>query len=388
MKILDCPIVGSNNTEVINNYPVSITSDGRLLEREVENRISLETGIIYNATGARNVETSFYSESYDLHGENTASEFQYFDQINAQSEYEGIVDFLQNNYILPVKGRVLDIGCGKGLLLRYFLKRYPKWEICAIEPSKNAVDLFKKIMPGVEVFNGTFEESPYIEQKFDLILNNGVLEHVHEPAKFLQQYRNCLKDNGVGYIGVPNFENNPADLFTFDHLTRFTPATIEALLGFCGFSVIGKYTPVTRVPMWFLISKGKKQLFNSVQLCQHSREVVGGALNFVDSMFKAYEQCANDVMGSDEKVGMYGSGAIGAIATVYTKLNQNLIEAIYDDNKTLWGSKRLGVTVCDPHKMTSYLAKRFVIAANPCYLESIKEKIVLLNKASVKIYIP
>ena len=61
-----------------------------------------------------------------------------------------------------------------------------------------------------------------------------------------------LKDNGYLYIGVPNFRNNPADIYTYDHLSRFTPSVIKQLFSSSGFDVAAEWVLKNRVPMWFM----------------------------------------------------------------------------------------------------------------------------------------
>ena len=75
------------------------------------------------------------------------------------------------------------------------------------------------------------------------------------PVTFLKAIRNSLADDGYLYVGVPNFENNPADLFTFDHLARFTPNTINLTFNLAGFKIVSKIVPDKRVPMWFIVQK-------------------------------------------------------------------------------------------------------------------------------------
>ena len=86
------PVTKSENVKKINSYPTSITSDGRLLERSVDNFICLDSGLIFNSTGARGKEEDFYSEDYDLHSESTESEFRYFES----EESVGFIRILLN----------------------------------------------------------------------------------------------------------------------------------------------------------------------------------------------------------------------------------------------------------------------------------------------------
>ena len=78
-----------------------------------------------------------------------------------------------------------------------------------VEPSKNAKKFFQKVMPHISIFEGIFQQSPYLNGNFELITANGVLEHVPHPVEFLKEIRNSISEDGHVFIGVPNFENNP-----------------------------------------------------------------------------------------------------------------------------------------------------------------------------------
>ena len=184
-----CPITGSDDTVLLVSYDQCITSDSQLVNANVENRISRASGLVYNASGARGGEKGFYTDEYDFLSESVLSEWKVFDS-SGQGEglYHQIVDFIDSGIALPRKGRILDIGCGKGLLLKRFSEKYPDWELCAIEPSKNAKAFFEEVMPKVSLYDGNFEDSPYINQTFDLVTASGVLEHVPKPVQFLELF--------------------------------------------------------------------------------------------------------------------------------------------------------------------------------------------------------
>ena len=80
------------------------------------------------------------------------------------------------------RAAILEIGCGKGVLLGKFLKNHPGWSAYAVEPSLNATEYFKKILPEVAIHEGPFETAPFRDRKFDLVAVSGVLEHVPRPS--------------------------------------------------------------------------------------------------------------------------------------------------------------------------------------------------------------
>lgn len=77
---------------------------------------------------------------------------------------------------------------------------------------------------------------------FDAFISINFLEHAPEPGAFLRSCTNLLCENGVGMIGVPDFEFELRDnyLFSFmsDHLSYFSSDSLRNALTLNGFDVI------------------------------------------------------------------------------------------------------------------------------------------------------
>ena len=86
----------------------------------------------------------FYTDEYNLHSENAESEFKYFDSNKVVGIYDEIVEFLINSLQNFKNKKILDIGCGKGLLLNKLNKKFPDAKLHGVEPSRNAAEFLKK----------------------------------------------------------------------------------------------------------------------------------------------------------------------------------------------------------------------------------------------------
>ena len=372
-------------------YKTSITSDVRIIEKPVSNHICLDTGLVFNATGASGAEKEFYTDEYDLHSESVISEFKYFEKGRSVGVYSNILEFIEKNIRLNNKGNVLDIGCGKGLFLRRFTEVFSKWELFGIEPSKNASQFFSETMPNVNIFEGMLEESSYKNEKFDIITANGVLEHVPKPIEFLKTVKRMMHENSYLYIGVPNFENNPADLFTFDHLSKFTEDTISLCFDIAGFEIIAKKIESQRVPMWYIL----KPKLNGVRALEpqvnKSKKLVSRTLREIEGYWSSFNEAAK-IVNEGYKIAFYGSGAFGSLAFHYSDISVEDISVIIDDNETVWGSKRLGIPIDAPDNLDKYKeVKAILFSANPCYLDTLHKKTTnLINskKLECKAFLP
>ena len=102
---------------------------------------------------------------------------------------------------LPPAGRLLDIGCSNGNLLKSFHRIRPDWELYGYEIS----EMWKEevlALPGVRGFHaGADVTYPF---RYDLITVCHVLEHVPNPAAFLRPLLANLAPAGRLVIIVPN----------------------------------------------------------------------------------------------------------------------------------------------------------------------------------------
>jgi SAM-dependent methyltransferase len=129
--------------------------------------------------------------------------------------------------------RVLDVGCGRGLLLRAF--RDLDFDAVGTELPGFA---FPAAEPGLEFVHAPAEALPFPEGAFDLVSIWHVLEHTRDPATALREVSRVLRPGGVLVLAVPNFGSWQArhfgrHWFHLDlprHLYHFRSPTLIAML--------------------------------------------------------------------------------------------------------------------------------------------------------------
>jgi SAM-dependent methyltransferase len=139
-------------------------------------------------------------------------------------------------------GRVLDIGCGRGLLLDAFRRR--GWEVQGVELGDAAAAYAREAL-GIPVHVGPAASWPWPELHFDAVVMWHVLEHWHDPREPLRMAARLLRPGGVFMVGVPNFASLEARLardrwFHLDvprHLVHLTPRWFDVELAEHGFEV-------------------------------------------------------------------------------------------------------------------------------------------------------
>jgi N-acetylglucosaminyl-diphospho-decaprenol L-rhamnosyltransferase len=98
-------------------------------------------------------------------------------------------------------GRLLDIGCGRGDLGSWFVRR--GWSVTGVEPSPEACAVARD--RGVDAREGTLADVELDPESYDVAVFRQSLEHVTDPVADLRRVLGALRDGGVAIVSVPNF---------------------------------------------------------------------------------------------------------------------------------------------------------------------------------------
>lgn len=99
-------------------------------------------------------------------------------------------------------GRILVAGCGTGQECIQVSSIYPEARITAIDLSLASLAYSRRMSDVLEVHNieylhGDILQLHELGRKFDLVISSGVIHHMQEPEKGLQQLVRCLEPGGV-----------------------------------------------------------------------------------------------------------------------------------------------------------------------------------------------
>lgn len=130
-----------------------------------------------------------------------------------------VLERLAQVHALPPAGRILDVGCGNGVLLRAFSETHSGWRLFGHELSDLHADSLKQIAGFEKLICGPLSDLP---SGFDLITMMHALEHLPDPFEGISQLRPKLNDRGCLFIEVPNAEATPFDLVIADHVSHFS----------------------------------------------------------------------------------------------------------------------------------------------------------------------
>ena len=106
--------------------------------------------------------------------------------------------------------KVLDIGCGAGLLAKEIKKLYPDCKVTGLEANSDLVIKAKESCDQVIQLDLNSTDAicnSNMDSDFDLIIFADVLEHLNEPEIVLKHATKHLANNGRIIISLPNIRH-------------------------------------------------------------------------------------------------------------------------------------------------------------------------------------
>lgn len=106
----------------------------------------------------------------------------------------------------PPGGKVLDFGCGSGVLMLEAARR--GYDVSGLdisnEMAKQCRSMLEQCHIPAKLYCGTLEQFGHVIPPLDTIICSSVLEYVSDPKKLLLDFYNLLEPGGILLITVPN----------------------------------------------------------------------------------------------------------------------------------------------------------------------------------------
>jgi len=130
-----------------------------------------------------------------------------------QTEYSSGAPSWPNRYIWPVLLRILDshktsarrvfeIGSGNGATANLLAGH--GYDVTAIEPSREGVEVARRSFPGPAFHLGTgYDDLAGLYGTFPIVISLEVIEHCYSPKAFLERTYDLLEPGGLGIISTP-----------------------------------------------------------------------------------------------------------------------------------------------------------------------------------------
>ena len=151
------------------------------------NKFFIDSMLIYDKYHTLQVkeQESFVGTAFNISSSVVTDSLSYMDQ-----EYLKRV-----KKILPKEKniKVLDIGCGKGVIIKELQKEFPTIEFHGVDP----------VFEGKNIKKGSIYNIPFDEKSFDMVMSFEVLQHTSIEKALTEIYR-VLKNDGVIIVGERN----------------------------------------------------------------------------------------------------------------------------------------------------------------------------------------
>jgi 2-polyprenyl-3-methyl-5-hydroxy-6-metoxy-1,4-benzoquinol methylase len=145
-------------------------------------------------------------------------------------------------------GRLLDVGCGNGILLEVAVRR--GWTAEGVELSSYAAGLARE-RTGLMVHEGTLDKLALEPLSYDAVTLTQVIEHLVDPLDLLRRAAALLRPGGLLLVATPNPEcwlaRAKGERFNYwlipAHATLYAPRALRLVLARAGL-------PVRRMLTW------------------------------------------------------------------------------------------------------------------------------------------
>lgn len=305
----------------------------------------------------------------------------------ALAEYAFAIRFL-SGHIAPEQS-IIDIGCGNGAML-HMLQEQGFRHLTGLEPSeKNCRGITARWgIRSIQGQLGGVDSSFDLHEKFDVVLMEGVLEHLLDVQGNVREALFYLKKDGSLYLNVPDLAAFPAchDLyqqFSVEHVNFFSLPSMQNLMGAFGMTCVaydrngyGVFT------LWRHASEGVP-----VRTFDHAgtadmRTYLAGAEQLAAQMKDRLAPYRG------REVYVWAAGTHTAMLYQLGLLDGVHVTAIIDSNANYQGKTIYGVSVIAPQELHAREALPIIISsqlAQDAIHTQIKEQMGLTNEV-VRLY--
>ena len=146
-----------------------------------------------------------------------------------------VLDFIDRYLSSNDNHKILDIGCGSGLMLNALEQIGDTY---GMDMSDDAINFSKEIFSGTAKKGMLPDNIPYDEEYFSLVVALDVIEHVNDDRASLNAIRSHIAEGGQAVISVPAcmFLWSEHDVLN-EHKRRYTLEELKGKLIDAGFTI-------------------------------------------------------------------------------------------------------------------------------------------------------
>jgi SAM-dependent methyltransferase len=243
-----CPVCGSRDAKKLGARGGRAHHEGRGVETNVVS--CNDCTLVYTHPTLMPVTNPYDKEAKEY--------FQLHDEQQKIRNGENLAAFAES--VLGGPGSMLELGCGRGELLRGAMNR--GWTARGVEMTEDFARVARS--QGVEIECTPIETCKSLDETYDVVMLAAILEHLYDPMETLKRIKNAVRTGGLLFIDVPNEASlsmrignlymrargrdwaiNLSPTFPPFHVVGFSPASLRRALSEVGFEVYR-----LEVPKW------------------------------------------------------------------------------------------------------------------------------------------
>jgi 2-polyprenyl-3-methyl-5-hydroxy-6-metoxy-1,4-benzoquinol methylase len=148
-----------------------------------------------------------------------------------------LLELIWERNALPRRGRILDIGPGKGLYTKLFLQWGMK--VSCVDIDSSLRDFYIGLGCDFEKVDLRSETLPHGDETFDAIWCSHVIEHLRDPVAFLAECNRVLRPGGHLVLRTPDVKKMGFDFWDDPtHVQPYTLMSLGNILVLAGFRLI------------------------------------------------------------------------------------------------------------------------------------------------------
>jgi hypothetical protein len=254
------------------------------------------------------------------------------------------------------KGKVIEIGCGKGHFFKKLLNL--KINVYGCDPTYEG--------DNPRIYKEFFSKE--LNLKGDLIILRHVLEHIKNPIEFLKYISDCNNNKGLIYIEVPDLNwiiTNQVyfDLF-YEHVNYFRPIDFQII-----FKKIIKQGNFFNDQYQYIIADLEEFATSNKFIKANKSTKIS-----LEKLKKLVKKLQNY---KDKNIFIWGAASKGVIANLHLRNNKIEVSALIDinPNKQNKFSALIGTKIISPKQFKLIGENSILLIANPNYEKEIKEEL-------------
>ena len=93
--------------------------------------------------------------------------------------------------------KILDLGCGTGILIKKLLSLFPSAEVCGIDPSAEMLNIARqRLPPSVNLKLGSADKLDFEDNSFDLVISTNAFHYFRDPQTAIREALRVRKPKG------------------------------------------------------------------------------------------------------------------------------------------------------------------------------------------------